>query len=185
MAQERIIAIKVNDSNMNNFGIETSTTDVVKTIQTFDADPLEKLQMGKTIQKVGEKAAQRLKPSDEEAATLYEKNKEIVKAHQLLVKKSMAFRHLYKRAWDYSAQFKTNVTYREAVLAREEAWQRAKRLTRDIAAMQEEFRESGEAVLLSERHEWQCMGSILDMKANAGKVVYDPSVTFDNNLNVE
>lgn len=184
---------------MNEFAATTTAQDVVNQIEHQLVDELSKVGILRYVEKVLKKVVPLLCTQKRYAAA-YVENESTVNAHELVIKREQAYRHVNKLVWDYKDAMEADSRFREAVLARQECIERQKRYTRDIAAYKEDARKSGLAKPIDPMtgkpttldrlkevtmHDWQCLGNVADIKAKTGQIISDPTATFGNNFNPE
>ena len=184
---------------MNDFAMTCMAQDVANQIEHQPVDELGKVGIVRYVEKLW-KAVISYICTQQRYDQAYVKNKDIVEAHEIVVTNEQGFRHANNTLWDYTDAMAADPKFREAVLAREECWARAKRYSKDIAACKEKYRKSGLAKPIDPKtgktvsrdklnevtmHTWQCLGNVVDLKVKTGQVVIDPTATFGNNFNPE
>ena len=186
MANETQIVLKVDEKNINAFGILTAAREIVKKTQDSGMHPMLQYASVKNLKKAVEQAQLEILPQEQVEQLIASDTKVIdaIKKGQNIYLGTNIFRVSHYRRYGFMGK---GIPDEHRILEKR-LLNTLKEVDDLIIALKPHRKRAisnGTAEMLIDKPTIQYLGDAVDLKAKSGKVGYDPNAGFDNNFNVE
>ena len=186
MANETQIVLKVDEKNINAFGILTAANEILQKTKESDMHPMLRYAYVKNLKKSVAQALLEILPQDQVEQLIASDTKVIdaIKKGQNIYLGTNIFRVSHYRRYGFMGK---GIPDEHRILEKRliNTLQEAKDLVIALKPHRKRAISNHTAEILIDKPTIQYLGDAVDLKAKSGKVEYDPNAGFDNNFNVE
>ena len=186
MANETQIVLKVDEKNINAFGILTAANEIVKKTKESDMHPMLQYASVKNLKKAVEQAQLEILPQAvvEQLIASDPKVLEAIEKGQPIYLGTNIFKASHYRRYGYLGK---GIPEEHKILEKRlvSTMQEVNDLLVALKPMRKRAVANGTAEILVDKPCIQYLGDAVDLKAKSGKVGYEPNAGFDNNFDGE